>query len=437
MGGEWGTERIRKVSLTKEMMSLRKTCTLVLLFLVLSMTNDPLPAWGQPLEGAQKLQVVGTGKIRRDNVASARDEAIEHGLWDAVEQETQLLLSPDAVVSHFQPLNTQIFSQPEAFIQDYRVLTESKVGRSYRVVLEATVFVEALRDKLERMGILATDKDLPQVVLLLSEKNVDQTYPRRTWDHETFMDLPLTVEAALTRALEERGFVVLNADLAPDGEAADDRFLGASPTDDMALTWAEQVGADVAILGQATAQRTGNLSGTGMQSVEARLSLRTFRLDNRESIGVFEATNAAVHEDEQIAGTKALGLTVSGITTELIRQVTANWRGETRETTLVKLFVKGIEEYADFVRLRRTIRDDVTGTRNVYLRAIRTGEAQLDVELQGTARVLAEELVLKNFEGFGINVLEVGPDSIRLDLIPKEEISDNRQQPMETDLQDW
>jgi hypothetical protein len=387
--------------------------------------------------GTKQLQVIGTSEIRGGNVASARDEAVEQGLWNAVEKGVELLISPAAVVSHFQPLSAQIYSQPETYVQNYKVLTESKVGRSYRVVVDATVLVAALRDKLEYMGILATEKDLPKVVLLFSEKNVSQRKPRYTWEHQTFSDGLLTVEAALNRALEERGFMVLKADLAPNGQTADERFAGTEPTREILLQWAEHIGADVAVLGNAIAKRTGNVSGTGVQSVEARLSFQVFRVDNRELVGTFDASNAAVHGDESIAGTKALDLATSDITTELIQQVTASWRGETRKTMLVKLFVKGIDEYADFIQLRKTIKNEITGVKNVYLRAIRPDEAHLDVELQGTARTLAEELVLKNFDGFGINVFEVGKDIIRLDLIRKEEVPEDVQQPMETDPQAW
>ncbi len=382
-------------------------------------------AWPTGAPGAQhsemtkQLSAVGTGKIRGGNVAVARDEAIESGLWDAVEQETQRLLSPTAVVSHFQSLSAHIFSQSEAFIQNYKVLTESKVGRLYRVVVEVTVLTNTVRNKLESIGVLASETDLPKIILLLSEKNVGWPVPHFTWQQDAITDPMLTVEAGLRRAFEGRGFTVLQVDSGNDLETPQEPFGVTRPTDEMALRWAAQVGADIAVLGTAVAERTGNVSGTGMHAVEARLSLRVLQVNSGAAVGSFQATNAAVHDDETIAGTKALGLATSDISSELIRQVSASWRGETRQTTVVKLFVTGIDKYADFVQLRKTLKDEITGTKNVYLRGIRTDDAQVDVEIQGTAEGLAEELVLKNFDRFGINVLEVGRDTITLDLTPK------------------
>ena len=45
--------------------------------------------------------------------------------------------------------------------------------------------------------------------------------------------------------------------------------------------------------------------------------------------------------------------------------------------------------------------------------------AILSVVYQGNARSLAEALLLKNFETFGINIVETGNRYIRLQLIPR------------------
>ncbi len=416
-------------------MSLLKVRIFFFLLIGTSFLAWPAGAIGaEQSEMTKRLSAVGTGKIHGGNVAIARDEAIESGLWHAVEQETQRLLSSTAVVSHFQSLSAHIFSQSDAFIQNYKVLTESKVGRLYRVVVEVTVLTNTLRNKLESIGILASDQDLPRVILLLSEKNVGWQVPHFTWQKDAVTDPMLTVEAGLRRAFEGRDFTVLRLDGGYNGETAPEPFVATRPSDEMALRWAEQVGADIAVLGTAVAERTGNVSGTGMHAVEAHLSLRVLQVNSGSAIGSFQASNAAVHDDEMIAGTKALGLATSDIATELIRQVSASWRGETRQTSVVKLLVTGIDKYADFVQLRKTLKEDITGTKNVYLRGIRTDEAHVDVEIQGTAQGLAEELVLKNFDRFGINVLEVGRDTITLGLTPKGNGPvEDRQESMEQD----
>ena len=72
----------------------------------------------QEAEQPNTLEAIGTGVIFRDNVAKARDDAIEHGLWNAVEERVGLLISQASVLSHFQLLNDRVYSQPEQFIHD-------------------------------------------------------------------------------------------------------------------------------------------------------------------------------------------------------------------------------------------------------------------------------------------------------------------------------
>jgi hypothetical protein len=93
----------------------------------------------------------------------------------------------------------------------------------------------------------------------------------------------------------------------------------------------------------------------------------------------------------------------------------------------VELVVKGIREYADFVRFRTTIRNEIRGVRNVYLKAIKAGEAKMDVEVKGNSRMLADELLLKTFESVVVNIFEVGQNSITLELVPKQDVLDETQ----------
>jgi hypothetical protein len=193
-------------------------------------------------------------------------------------------------------------------------------------------------------------------------------------------------------------------------------------SDEAAAKLAEQVDAEVVILGKAFARFSGNVLGTDMKSVEAGMSGRAIRADNGIVVASSEATGAAVHANEMVASTEALTLAASGVAEELSKQLAANWGGEASEWVLVELVVKGIKEYRDFVRFRTTISKEVPGIRNVYLKAIKAGEAKMDVEVKGDSRMLADELLLKSFEGFGVNIVEVGQKAIILELIPKQDL---------------
>ncbi len=384
-------------------------------------------AWAQQAEQARTIEVIGRGEIHKDNVAKARDEAIADGMWNAIEQAVGLLIPPTSVVDHFQVLSDLVYSQAEGFLHDYRVLIESKSGKHYRVVVQATLPMKAVEDKLQDLGILVAHKDkgLPSVLLLLSEQFVGEVSARHSWEDSPSSVAPLVIERTLSSYMRKKGFVLLepvsvlvptqDAEPVPEHEAAE-------LTDEAALSLAEQVGAKVVVVGSASAQFSGNVLGTDMKSIEATLSARALRADSGLIIGSYDGTRAAVDADETLAGTQALTLAASDLAKDISRQIVANWGKETSQSILVELVVKGIKEYADFVRFRSILRNEVRGVKNIYLRTIKAGEAKMDVDIKGSPRTLADELMLKSFKGFGINIFEVGQNGIRLELVPKQDV---------------
>ncbi|MBW1945615.1 MAG: hypothetical protein JRJ51_22710, partial [Deltaproteobacteria bacterium] len=56
--------------------------------------------------------------------------------------------------------------------------------------------------------------------------------------------------------------------------------------------------------------------------------------------------------------------------------------------------------------------------KNVYLRSIKAGEATMDVDIVGSARALADELMVRHFGNFAVNIFEVSDTSVKLELIP-------------------
>lgn len=381
-------------------------------------------AAGQSRETEQPnvLEAIGTGVVYNDNVAKARDEAITHGLWNAVEEGVDSLISPESVLSHFQLLNDRVYSQPEQFIHDYKVLTESKSGRYYRVVVRTTLLMDMLRDKLQDIGVIVSGNALPSVVFLLSEHNVGEASSRYSWQDnpENQTRSMLAIEDRLAESLKDKGFVVID----PGPAFSDDTPLGEESvsqelTDEMAIKLAQHTGADVVVVGKGTARFSGNVLGSGLRSVEATVSVRALKIADGAVIGSFEASGAAVHANEMVAGTQALTIAASKVAQDLKRHIAASWAQQARQTVLVELVVQGIEEYVDFVRFRRILKNDISGVKNVYLRAIKAGQAKMDVDLQGDTATLADALLLQDFGGFGVNIFEVANNVIKLELIPK------------------
>ena len=372
---------------------------------------------GQEASETRTIHVIGRGTIYRDNVARARDNAIADALQGVVEKAIGLLISPSSVVQDFQLLSDRVYSQTEKFINDYKVLTESKSGRYYRVVVRATVSMNAIQERLQSVGILTMHKEAPAIMFFLSEQNIGESSPQYWWGQTPFsVDLSVA-ENVLSEYMREKGLTIVDrAALGRDVQLGPE-YVDPELSDNAAVNLGRELGADLVIVGKAVARYSGNVSGDNVRSIQATVSTRAISTDTGIMVASSQGTKGLIRRDDRAGGTEALILSASAIAQDFTRQIVARWGEEVRQPVLVELVVKGIKEYADFVRFRRHLRNDIRGVKNVYLRSISAGEAKMDVDVMGNARTLADDLMLQPFENLAVNIFEVSEKGVKLELI--------------------
>jgi hypothetical protein len=372
---------------------------------------------GYGVSKTRTIHVIGRGTVHGENVARARDNAIADALQGVVEKAVGLLISPSSVVQDIQLLSDRVYNQTEQFIHEYKVLTESKSGKYYRVVVRATVSMKAIQQKLTRVGILTTHKEVPAVIFFLSEQNIGDLSPQYWWGQVPFSVDPSVAENVLSEYMSEKGFIIVDrASLGRDVKFGPE-YVDPELNDDAAIKLGRKLGADLVIIGRAIAQYSGNVSNSNMKSIQGLVSTRAINTDTGTIVASAQATKGLVGRDDRAGGTETLVLASSALAQDLTRQIVAKWGEEVKQSIVVELVVKGIKEYADFVRFRRHLRSDIRGVRNVYLRSISADGAKMDVDVIGNARILADDLMSQPFENLAVNIFEVTEKVVKLELI--------------------
>lgn len=126
-----------------------RVCAIWGLILVVSVAAGAAAA-GQP-DGV--YTVIGSAAIRGAGVDAARQEALAGALVSAVAHAAAEMLPQEDLVAAFGTLNAAVFENTERFIQSYRVLTETKAGGHYRVLVEVKVALAALEERLSGVGL--------------------------------------------------------------------------------------------------------------------------------------------------------------------------------------------------------------------------------------------------------------------------------------------
>lgn len=151
-------------------------------------------------EEVKSIQAEGVAVILQDNLAVARDGAIEDALRKSVEQAVGTMVDSETLVENFQLVSDRILAQSHGYIKGYRILKESREDQLLRVKVEASVAVGHLKDDLSALRMLLSRIHKPRMMVLIEERNLGTQDQLRQWS-----DLS-QVESVLMQKFLEKGF---------------------------------------------------------------------------------------------------------------------------------------------------------------------------------------------------------------------------------------
>jgi hypothetical protein len=379
------------------------------------MTSNALQA--QESATTKTFVVVGTAKLHGDKVAAAREKAIADSLVTAVALMTQELLKVDSLVDNFSQLNELLFDQTSTFIQGYKVLTEAGQDKSYRVIVQATVSGKKISKKLTDAGILRASTTLPSVLFLIAEQKLEQESPMFWWSPVGSGFISIS-EAVMVERLREAGFAIINHRGARNRPLVNWADINKPDLTDLeAAELGAALKADVVILGTSLATASTNIMGSAMRSFNGMVALRALRSDGAEPMLNLTRTAVAVNEDDAVGGREALVDAGAMAGAALAEELNIAWQKQAGRPSVVEVVITGTNQLAHYVKFRKTL-NTISGVEGIRVKEIKPNEATLLVEYAGKTQDLASALMQQNFESFGINIFEVTPKNLKVELIP-------------------
>lgn len=384
------------------------------LVLLLMMTSLMAPfcatLLAQDADGVQVVEVVGSGAIRDNDMAAARQEAIMNALVSAIAQASTEFWSLEQQVDKFKLFNELFYNQTDHFIQDYKVLIEYMSVNSYRAIVQATVIKDRIRETLMTANLIKEDQVLPKVLFFMAEKKIDDILPIYWWGEDLVFVIPLS-EEAMGQIIRDAGMTVVSH--AGVVEPLNHR-LDIPPQE--AVELGKHMAADVVVIGTATTQKTTNVMDGNVKSFKGSVTVKAYRTETGKEIAVTTRTAVFASEDEQQGSREALfnaGLLVGQ---ELALQLASAWENEASQQSLVEINVHGTSELANFIKFRKAL-GNIPGVTAIHIKVMKADESIITVDYEGTAQTLADELLLKTFEAFGIDIYEVSPGYLGIELI--------------------
>jgi len=360
--------------------------------------------------------VIGTGKIYKEDSASARKEAIENSLVSAVESVALELIPPESLHQTFQNFNQALYDQTGQFIQGYKVLAESKIKGAYRVMVEANVSVAGLKKLLSDAGILAGGKPLPKILVLGPEQNTGDTSPKYWWGNKAAIGENYSVNA-LIEIMRSKGFPVLDIRSIAQHSNIDSRYDKPDLTNEEAVDLGLKLKADIVIAGDTIIDQAQNIMGKNIKSFKGVASVRAFLTNTGEEIASITKSAVNSNADEAIGARDALSAAGSLAGETLASQIIDAWQRKDEKTNIIEIVVEGTDNLANFEKFIGVI-NKISGTKNLQIKGLKANETVISVGYKGNAKTLADALMQKSYGTVDINIYEVSKNHLKVKLIP-------------------
>ena len=393
--------------------SLFRSTTLLLCALVMSLiairTSEAM--------SSKTYVVIGTEPIAAENsIAGARNQAITNSLVTAVGLAVADSLPVDAMVNRYEKLNQQIYENPDQFVQDYKVLTESQQANRYRVMVQATVSGDRIQSELTQSGILQIQKPMPSVLYFISEQSLENPFPQYWWGRN-MPYVNTAAETAMSETMREKGFRIVEhgpqVQLMVGQAAADTSEI----TVDEAVKLGLALHADVVVIGRTLAENA-NYMGSDVRSYRGIIIARAYLTKTGKEIASVIKTTVTAAADQSAGSREALQDVGSQCSGDLAALIDDAWQKEGPAADRIDIQLTGTHNLANFVQFRRML-TSVSGVEDVQVKALKADDAALSVSYRGKPRELADALMLNAFETFSINIQEVMPDRLKIQLIPQ------------------
>lgn len=385
---------------------------LILLILFLSFGNATAKAL--PTE---VITIFGSSRIYTD-IPSAKNAAVSDCLVSAVEIAVIRILPVSTLSANFEAISGVITGRSREFILDYKVLKEIKATSDYRVLVQATVSMEKLSAELAAAGIIATPSELPRMLFLVAEQQVDDLSYQYWWRRGKTLYTPEAAAGPIIQAFLDSGFNVI------DHRAIPPEYLDTLEFDRAILTDAEAAGmgahfqAGMVVTGSAVVTEIPNRMGETIRTFSATVAIRAMAVDSGETIATLQISAVATHSDPGMGSRMALSDAGRQAGMELVSRILAQWQTTARTEAEITITLKGVDLLPNLVAFRNALKE-IPGVSRHQSLEMAPRQAVLSVTYAGTPRELADAVLVRPFEGFGINIEELTDNHLHIMLIPR------------------
>ena len=374
-----------------------------------------------PLSSAEdtgKFISVNTAQlsINEKNIQKIKQEAVFNTLSAAVQGAIAKILPIQSLALNLEFLYQNILNKPLEYIITYRVVKSIQNEDKLLIAVESTVNINLLKKKLAKAKIMYAEKEKPVIVFFIYEQTPLEKFPRYWWDGKPEPYQSETEKIIIDEMLRNQ-FLVIGNDLQGLPDPSFYNIVFSSVNDvSAAISLGRKMKADIIIMGKAVSSETANRMGEE-RSFNAKIDLTAYDVKTNERAFVYEIRAGTTGREEN-GHARALAGAATQSADDLIAKLDAYWNRYLRKQQNFDLRVSGNIFLPRFITFKQRL-DEIQGVETVMQKEAGTSNALLEIRYKGSTDQFANAVMLKSFDTFGVEIIEVTENSIDIRLTDK------------------
>ncbi len=363
-----------------------------------------------PAAPAEPLLTSGSGRapIVSGNRLDARGQALSNALHQALYKAVAKIMdvdSGDLSDDQIDEIETALGPSLQEFILDRKILLDEPSNDEYRIQMRVGFNRDRLNSAMLKAGISkrASHHYWERIMVVITE------------DHKFVQS---SAQIALMRIFREAGYRVVDEAQLGTIRQLDQSYALARGDVNAAAAIGRKFGAEIVILGDATAEALPETNAGVAQ--RASVNVRMLRTDNAEILATNEMARSGVDQSPELAARKAFATVSEALAEYLLDQLDRQAQIERKEPRKVEAVIGNVS-YARYVQIKEAIGEGIDGVTGYHARDYQDQalRAEVDIEYAGVAERLADALATHQFDDFKLTVRKVTPNRIDLWAVPR------------------
>ncbi len=381
------------------------------LFILLLVQNS---AFAAQKTGLLTTVTTGNREIVNEDIPGARQAAVSGALERAVVNAFAKVVSPQVFAAHLDFLYGRILPAAQDYVVTYRVLGEISHKNIYLVGVESKINLVQLEQILTEARILNVGTDMPTILFLIAEQGPKDLLPRYWWGNNPEPYISYAETRLMDTLLDKRFNIAGIGKQRPDTRLYEIRFPSIYDAG-AAVDLAEKVNADLVVVGRASAAESANRMGDE-KIFDAIIKLTAYDVGSGQQVAVCENTAAAKSDPDQEGAIQAIEKAADLAALELAEKLDRYWSGHLRKESRFDVEITGNGFLPRFLALKKRLAE-IAEIQNMQPKEMGSDRAVMELVYKGSPSHFADSIMLKAFEGFGIEIVEVTDNLVTIRFI--------------------